>query len=80
MTALKLRISCKQKCDRNVCELWIAEYGMRVAKALLRTSLQFRSTKFVFYYIALKWFIVLRSTIKTRDQTHPVLKNALAAS
>ena len=25
MTVLKMRITCKQKCDRNVCELWIAE-------------------------------------------------------
>ena len=30
--------------------------------------------------LAFKWLIVLRSAIKTRDQTHGVLKNALAAS
>ena len=25
MTVLRMRITCKQKCDRNVCELWIGE-------------------------------------------------------
>ena len=25
MTVLKMCITCKQKCDRNVCELWFAE-------------------------------------------------------
>ena len=25
MTVLKMRITCKQKCDQNVCELWFAE-------------------------------------------------------
>ena len=24
-TVLKMRITCKKKCDRNVCEVWIAE-------------------------------------------------------
>ena len=28
MTVLKMRITCKQKCDRNVCELWIAECAL----------------------------------------------------
>ena len=30
--------------------------------------------------LAFKWLIVLRSAIKTHDQTHRVLKNAFAAS
>ena len=30
--------------------------------------------------LAFKWLIVLRSAIKTRDQTHRDLKNAFAAS
>ena len=30
--------------------------------------------------LAFKWFIVLRSAIKTCDQTHRVLKNVFAAS
>ena len=25
MTVLKMRITCKKKCDRNVCELWPAQ-------------------------------------------------------
>ena len=25
MTVLKMCITCKQKCDRNVCELWMTE-------------------------------------------------------
>ena len=29
MTVLKMRIyTCKQKCDRNVCELWIVECAL----------------------------------------------------
>ena len=28
MTVLKMRITGKQKCDRNVCELWIAECAL----------------------------------------------------
>ena len=28
MTVLKICITCKQKCDRNVCELWIVEWAL----------------------------------------------------
>ena len=28
MTVLKMRITCKEKCDRNVCELWIVECAL----------------------------------------------------
>ena len=28
MTVLKMCITCKQKCDQNVCELWIAECAL----------------------------------------------------
>ena len=28
MTVLKMQITCKQKCDQNVCELWITECAL----------------------------------------------------
>ena len=28
LTVLKMRITCKQKCDRNVYELWITECAL----------------------------------------------------
>ena len=58
MTVLKMRITCKQKGDQNVCELWIAEC------ALLRFKVEMIS-------LAFKWLILLGSAIKTRAQTRP---------
>ena len=56
MTVMKMRITCKHKCDRNLCELWIVECAL---------------------LLAFEWLIVLRSAIKTRDETHRVLKTRL---
>ena len=62
MADLKMRINCKQKCDRS-----LRNAGCSISKVEI-ISLGF------------KWLIVLRSAIKTHDQTHLVLKNVLAAS
>ena len=31
MTVLKMHITCKQKCDWNVCELWFTAYGTQIS-------------------------------------------------
>ena len=62
MADLKMRINCKQKCDRS-----LRNAGCSISKVEI-ISLGF------------KWLIVLRSAIKTRDQTHLVLKNVLVVS
>ena len=66
VTVLKMRITCKQKCDRN--ELWITECALFC----------FQSWN-SYFSVAFKWLIVLRSAMKTRDQTHRILKNVFAA-
>ena len=38
MTVWKMRITCKQKCDRNVQELWIAECASSAQAALLTSK------------------------------------------
>ena len=65
VTVLKMRITCKQKCDQNVCESW------NVRCAVYKVEI---------ISLAFQWLIVLRSAIKTRDQTHRVLKNVFVAS
>ena len=64
ITVLKVRITCKQKCDRNVYELWIADTRCSVYRVEIIS-------------LAFKWLIVLRSAIKSRDQTHRVLKKCV---
>ena len=69
MTVLKMRLTCKQKCDRDVsaanCGLWN-----------MRCSIY----KVEIISLACRWLIVRISAIKTRDQTHRGLKNVFAAS
>ena len=55
----------------NVTEMYV-NCGSRTARSSV--------SKFEIISLAFKWLIVLRSAIKTRDQTHRVLKNAFAAS
>ena len=57
--------------NRNVTELY-ANCGSRNARCSV--------FKVEIISLAFKWLIVLRSAIKTHDQTHRVLKNVFASS
>ena len=54
MKVLKMCITCKQKCDRNVCELWITFCSVYKVETIS---------------VAFNWLIVLRSALRTCDQT-----------
>ena len=66
-TVLKMRITCKQKCDRND----YVNCGWRnVHRSIYKLEIS----------LALKWLIVLRLAVKMCDQTHQVLKSVLFAT
>ena len=68
MTVLRMCITCKQKCDRDVCELWITEC------ALFHFKIEIIS-------LAFKWLInVLYFYLLNSYCTQIGYKNAFAAS
>ena len=64
MADLKMCITCKQKCDRNKCELWCVEW------VLFRFQIEIIN-------LAFKWLIVLRSAIKRAIKRTESLKTRL---
>ena len=61
MTALKMHITCKQKCDKYLCELWFVECMYCNCCSVSKVEK---------ISLAFKCLIVLRLSIKRHDQMH----------